>query len=386
MYFPEPYPGEALGSTIGRAVRHLGLPFRTFITRVLLRSDANLSFFLPSGLERLGDLTRQDSDALLAAHTPFAYWSAYLSPPEAQKLLAATLQARGAEPDAARQALKMAWVTYTRLRFCPECRSSNISRYGESFWHLTHLLPTVLDCPIHRCALLEDPHSWSERRAFRLLPQDLLSAAPVRRPPDAQISRALAGASLRLLASNWQRRDGWSELYGRKAERVGYRNPDGTVSAVQLTRDVERCFGLGFLEYLGCSLGEVPERAWPVLLLRPSVRSRFSPIKHLLLHCFLDLSDGPGPPVRRKRGPKPDPAEQLDGELASALQRRWDEAAAMGERLTVRAMLTSLGVWSMVRRRRRELARTSALILAFRRSRQWRSGGQRPSRPRTDPQ
>lgn len=373
MYFPTPYPDELIGSVVGRAVRHLALPFRVMLRKVLLRPDSNLSFFLPSDLWRLGELTERSPETLAMEHSPFPYWSAYSSPSAASRILRSIVEGRDAGHP--REYLKVTWSAATRLRFCRECLANDLHRYRETYWRRTHFLPTLLECPVHGEILFEDVAPWSERRAFRLLPDDLDQARPVVATPNQLLRRALADTTLSMLSADWQRRLDWAAVYRKKAASLGYISSRETTAAAQLTGDLQAFYGVGLLDALRCAVGRAPERAWPVLILRTGVHSVFSPVKHVLMNCFLDLSSGARPATPKRRGPPPVDAGALDPVLADLVRKRWAGITTAGSRMTIRALLISLKARSIVRRKRKELPQTDAVLKQFRSSEQWQPGG-----------
>lgn len=373
MYFPPPYPDELLGSVVGRAVRHLALPFRVVLKKVLLRPDSNLSFFLPSNLRRLGELTERSPETLAMEHSPFPYWSAYSSPTAASRILRSVVEGR--EAGHRREYLKVTWSAATRLRFCRECLANDLRMYREAYWHRNHFLPTLLECPVHGAVLFEDVVPWSERRAFRLLPDDLAQARPIVSTPNHLLRRALADTTLSMLSADWQRRFDWAEVYRKRAASLGYISARDTTAAAQLAGDLQDFYGVELLDALGCGVGGALERAWPVLILRPGIHSAFSPVKHVVIKCFLDLSSGARPVTPKRRGRAPVDTDALDPVLAELVRKRWAGITAAGSRMTIRALLMSLEARSIVRRRRKELPQTDAVLKQFRSSQQWQPGG-----------
>lgn len=377
MYFPKPYPDEVLGGVAGRAARHLGLPFRTLVRQVLMRPDANLSFFLPADLRRWALLTEQSPQTLLLNHTPFPYWSAFRSEEETQRLMRALT-----EPRTPIDAQFVRWsgrLRFTRLRICPECVSADLREYRESYWHRSHFLPTVPICPIHQVLLLEDPFPWSDRRAFRLLPQDLQGIASGGQGLRPSLSAALTEASVRTLSDCWMKRGDWSEVYRNRATVLGYVSARAQMAGTQMAADLEMLYGAPFLRALGSHWAPPLMRAWPALMLARRIGTAFSPAKHVLLQTFFSLSSGPGQRATKRTGPKPPDMAELDLAIAHRFQQRWEAARSAGVRLTVRAILESLQIRSAVRNNRGQLPRTVALMRAFRKSNEWQPGGKRPT-------
>ncbi len=304
-------------------------------------------------------------------HSPFPYWSAYSSPTAASRILRSVVDGR--EAGHRREYLKVTWSAATRLRFCRECLANDLRMYREAYWHRTHFLPTLLECPVHGAVLFEDVVPWSERRAFRLLPDDLAQARPIVSTPNHLLRRALADTTLSMLSADWQRRLDWAEVYRRTAASLGYISSRDTTAAAQLTGDLQDFYGVELLDALGCAVGGAPERAWPVLILRPGVHSAFSPVKHVLMKCFMDLSSGARPRTPKRRGPPPVDTEALDPVLADLIRKRWAGITTAGSRMTTRALLISLKARSVVRRNRKELPQTDAVLKQFRSSEQWQS-------------
>ena len=198
-YFPELYPDELLYSTLARYHVHAGKlgPGGT-ASALFGRRHEVAAYDLPGHLDALADRLdprrRIDADRLIDDGTLYPYYAAFRTEAERSR------DRNALRTGAADLHIRLGIVAFTvprlvQLRFCPECRTNMIARFGEPYWRRAHQLPGALACPQHRCPLRlsATPMRRGSRHLF-VAPDD--SACP----PDAgPACRAVSEAALERL-------------------------------------------------------------------------------------------------------------------------------------------------------------------------------------------
>lgn len=386
MYFPKPYPDEVLGSVIGRAARHFGLPPKVLVRQVLRRPSGQVSFCLPTRLEVLSQLTRTDPEELALRHTILPYVTAFMKRSERNSLLELAVTGNG--PVSYSQLVTSLSRPARWLRYCPSCVSHDCDLYGEGYWHRAHLLPAVFECHIHGVALIEQQNcpTSDSRTCIGIGPAEGPGSSRSKWIVAPAVARNLAQFSRSLLNYDLSADSVWPEVYRLKALQLGYKRVSGDVASSHLSSALVAHYRAVLLHELACPIKLNDPAAWPVLMLRVGVRAPFSPVKHVLMSVFLNTTSAASPSNSYgKPGPKPRSLDALDHNFSHAVRMQWSSATAGGYRLTVRQILESIGAWATVHHRGSELPNTAAALREFRSSAQSeRQVGQRPRSKGTD--
>ncbi len=367
LYFPRPYPDEVSGSVLARAVIHLGLPAGRLLRIVMGRLGGNLSYFLPFPLRPLASAMRLDEEEVLWMHTSFPYVVAFMTSDEVARIRSKALRpAADARPCCLGSLTKSVTHGLSRLRYCPSCVAADVSTYGESYWHRSHLLPAVHVCALHQTVLCNA--APSRRAMYAGLPPgtpgdfELLEVSPEKMLLLAERSNTLlqrvgtAGHNEDLLAT-----------YQQLALASGYVISSGQVAGAQLGVDLRRYYGTALLSAAGCYIRV--DGGWPMLMVRPRIGVPFAPVKHVLLRTFLDASPGGQKTVSYERpGKKQRDYGRADAVCADALRERIMVAQRKNVRLTVEELMVGTGYWSAFRHNRERFPQSRAIVAAFRAS------------------
>lgn len=195
VYFPEPYPGEALYSIIARLRQHTGMTHTTLSWSVFgeeIRVFAiNLPFRIEAVARRIPDRMALESETIAVRHTGFPYYTAYMDEVLKRRVLDEMI---GTDGNAVRTAGARARpVTNTDfLRFCSECNREAESRYGEAYWRQVHQLPIVTMCPDHGLDLQMSSLANGFIKSFATVDEEMCPpTAPTVLPPLAPVDRTL---------------------------------------------------------------------------------------------------------------------------------------------------------------------------------------------------
>lgn len=195
VYFPEPYPGEALYGIIARlrqhtAATHFGFSWRVFGEEMRVFA-INLPFRIEAIARLIPDRMGLNSEIIATRHTGFPYYTAYMDEKLKRRVLREMI---GTEGNAVRTAGARARpVTNTDfLRFCGECNSEATNQYGEAYWRQLHQLPIVTICPDHGVDLQQSTLSSGRIRSFGVIDDNTCPPeAPTVIPSHAPVDRLL---------------------------------------------------------------------------------------------------------------------------------------------------------------------------------------------------
>ncbi|WP_109477555.1 TniQ family protein [Paraburkholderia sp. C35] len=298
MYFPRPYPDEPTLSLLIRAGRHLGLALPKLIKDIFHADTKSVNFNRPLYLRSISAYTRIDQNSFLFNHTYFPYVTAFLPPRFVNELRSGIFDGSAVANAPYHFLGGSKQKTQFRLRFCVECRESDVRQYGETYWHRRHQLPGVFMCLTHCRPLLETdiPAGSNKMRHCNYLPADTegkefpLLIDNVKMKKIAQASIAMLDGqvvNVETLISRYQK------LLQRfeKNER-NYRLVDHPVYVSMKSFYGERYLAAtNFSWYRGTTLVNYGDPCAPVF----STAFRFTTFKHILLNVFIhDLPEDLG--------------------------------------------------------------------------------------------
>lgn len=361
VFYARPYPDEICGSILIRACRHLGLGLKRLLPCAIGRQTRYSSFLLPTWLPQLASLTGVPAKTLLWEHTVFPYVVAFMAPEQVRRLESKALCP---ETGASLSSLTKS-VTHGVLnrRLCPDCVDYDLLRYGETYWHRSHLLPGMHVCPVHGTALRETRIPL--RGADSSLPQDM--AGYRYKSSHTQLLANIAEQSQDAM-NRRRHRDNWPARYREAALKRGYRLRSGNAASQQLSKDVRQFVGAGLLKEMGCAIAARKAIPWPHHLMQASNSVEHAPPKHVLMGVFLSSRRAAVVLRYRTAGAKPLDCDQLDQRCAQAVTRLLGYLRTTGKRITVRELLTRCGCWMHFRHHRAKYPLTKALLLEFRAS------------------
>lgn len=383
-YFPQPYEDEWVGSTVARAIVHLGLSQKVLSKHVLGLPSASISFFLPGFPWPVAQISRLPIETLLLRHTVFPFAAAFMAPSVMQDTLR-RLITPGASVRSTAALVQSLSLNARRFVFCLACIEEDIAQYGESYWHRAHFLPGIVRCPMHERELYALPpgkHAGLPIRAGPILSERRQAAKVGRIGPSREFEQELARRCLAPLLSDWIYRDGWALTYRQMAMNKGYVMKDGTIAGSQIAIDMQKAVGVSTLRQLGCEYQQKITTSWPATLVRTSTAGQqlHSPLRHLLLATFLATCPTyTGVFDYAPVGPKQANYRELDKQLAHHVSQLWDDAKKGARRVSARGLVANTSMNSIFRHHRELFPLTLAVLDAFKRSDQAeRQIGRRP--------
>lgn len=153
-HLPLPYPDELLYSVIARYKAYFKpKSCQIFTSQIFGRYKAAPSVDLPNSLNAVCEQTwpvwRMSAEDIALRLTLFPYYAYYTPKEKSDKSLQALLfdgngrcfNLLGLHGRTTKVPLK--------LRYCRSCRETDLSKYGETYWHRSHQMTGVIVCPEH---------------------------------------------------------------------------------------------------------------------------------------------------------------------------------------------------------------------------------------------
>jgi hypothetical protein len=184
--FPRPFENELIWSAVARYSRRIGRSKGSFLPITLLgRMGRRFDPLLPGHLQSLSEALPSEFQLVPAAirdnHTLFRVAAAGLPVAQANRLSEMMVMDRPYGRVTYLFRNHLGAHRYCRLKYCPECRETDLQRFGEAGWRAPHQIPGVACCHIHKCALIETPVTAS---AAVPVPLDQIDLQGNRMPQD----------------------------------------------------------------------------------------------------------------------------------------------------------------------------------------------------------
>ncbi|WP_232700026.1 TnsD family Tn7-like transposition protein [Brevibacillus daliensis] len=248
---------------------------------------------LPSSLKQLSQRLREhySIDTLIRKHTIYPYYTAFLTERKAVDIYNLMSGSSLCGEVHVTLGLSASLIKSPRyLKFCKVCYKENILQFNEPYWHRSHQLPGVYICHIHKCPLTETEIFFTTReRQFEFVPLVKLDIDQYR---DIKINLnywdhllMISEQSARLMSLQ---KIGMEPLksYTTMLSSRRYITPGGRFRFVKLIHGFYEFYTEGFLQYLNCTIDS--SDSWFHKMLRGQ-HEIFHPLRHLLMHKFLDL-------------------------------------------------------------------------------------------------
>lgn len=177
-FLPRIYPDESVHSYLCRIYSHSGYIWHIgFATEVFAigHEAPEYNFINP-----LNPCFRETLEAqipyevLLMEHTLFPYYARFL-PPDKRK--AAYSYAVSNKPCLHKYLAIPNGKSEYYLRYCPKCVEEDRARYGECYFHVSHLIPHIHVCPLHACELVNTSIPNTKTKNTILIPLEQIIAA-----------------------------------------------------------------------------------------------------------------------------------------------------------------------------------------------------------------
>ena len=361
-----PLPDESICSALIRTSLKVGLPIGVITPAVAGGRKWYPSFFQCGPLEALADATRMPVAELLLLHSFFPYASAFFDAPLYERSVKIALSTG---PTARSQAPVTQGVSdhCPHRRFCRQCVSNDIRRWGESYWHRSHNLPGVRICSEHLIPLVETTLRTTGSGTWRYTLPAQVAGRAIASQTISTFDVDFAVASVSAL----------TQRAPTPPSRTHYRHALIHRGLLSSERQVNpRALAAWGLQGAGASIDKLGLRAsdknlkWMAQMVRPHAGVAVVPLKHLIFRTLISRADTSSQAIldHIPSGPSGKEIEQLDARYCKDLQDVCRKAIRGGERISVRRALEAAGCWSAYRRATAKFPKTGSALLALRRS------------------
>ncbi len=175
-YFPEIYEDELVYSWFARYFAHSGYPcYVNALEDLFIKRNcaADIEFIGPINQEAKSIMESICTmDKLIFEHTMFPQYARFLDL-DRQKIAIESLIVGGGDPH---NLLSVPTSSSTRvIRYCPLCAQEDREKYGETYFHRSHLIRGIMTCTKHKCKLRDTKIEIAKYRSPRLyVPEDVI--------------------------------------------------------------------------------------------------------------------------------------------------------------------------------------------------------------------
>lgn len=287
--FPVPYSNELIYSTIARAgIYHGIISPKQLLDEVYGNRKVIATLDLPSHLgilaKHLYQTRRYSVNRLIYEHTLLPLYAPFVgkkSRDEAIRLM--EHKAQGSVHLMLGVAASRVKVD-NRFRYCPDCVSDQLNKYGEAFWQRDWYLPALPYCSKHGALVFFDRTVDDHRHQFWALSHTELPSGyskntiPKLRELAAYIVPLLDSPQARELSPSFEQ---WTIFYQRLAQNLGF-TKGKHIRHDLVAESVRFSLSDGVLEKLNLALEENKEVCWLKSLFRKH-RKAFSYLQHSIV-------------------------------------------------------------------------------------------------------
>lgn len=300
-YFPTVYEDELLYSVIARYHEHSGnIAAKHTIEELFGNQKYVASFEFPTQLKLMHDklsiFNVLSLHEWIEKHTLYAYYTNFLNEESKEKIYQGMIERRKVEV-----LQNTAGINTTTIKprpyfkFCPECVKEDMLDLGETYWRMSHQLPSMFLCLKHSTLLRDSTvlvreinrHSFFSANPLNCLENDTVPV-PAYSHKTMQLLLAIAKQSLILSNKNWNSNpDEVHAAYRYLLYSNGYKSVSGNTDLKKLTEDFQQFYGEEFLRLMQSSIDINDSSCWLHKIARKHSDRSFHPIRHLLFIHFL---------------------------------------------------------------------------------------------------
>ncbi|XPF93131.1 TnsD family Tn7-like transposition protein [Colwellia sp. RE-S-Sl-9] len=149
MQLPNALPDETLFSRYVRHMTILGMKEKDYLKLLLNKPRASIHPYLTIGIRRASEISENSPLKIFKEQTLGRLFS-YFMPHRESDIYRSILADDGNVAFRACQLVSYKESEVLSLKFCPICVQEDIKCYGVSYWHLTHQIPGIEACHLHK--------------------------------------------------------------------------------------------------------------------------------------------------------------------------------------------------------------------------------------------
>jgi len=298
-WFPRIHDDELLYSLFARYYKqspHISMREALFDlfndTRAILTPD------FPSNLEvfarKLRIFGNNNLEVLVSKHTPFYYFTNFLETSQKEVVFKEIKNTKTLNIQMIIGTVASTISEPSFFRFCPTCLESDLEKYGESFWRVSHQLPSVFVCPEHKILLHNSTAYYRNKNAALVIPDNsncfsTLDSKTIKESlssKEMDLLYKIAMESKMLLSKRFTfDLPSITRLYKELLRANGYASLNGRVRQFDLYHDFFSFYGEKFLRIMQSIPTSEEGSCWLRNITRKH-RKSFHPIRHILLLTF----------------------------------------------------------------------------------------------------
>jgi transcriptional regulator with XRE-family HTH domain len=302
-YFPYFYEDELLYSAIARYHVHVGNiklahTLQDLYGKKQIKAIPDLASHLNQLYNRLVKFGFSSIDEIIDKHTMYFYYTNFVN--DSVKSEVRQLMKSGQDLGKAYRILGLLGnkiKEISHFKFCPKCLTDDLERYGESYWRLSHQLPTSFVCSKHKQQVLllsQVPYRKGSRTEYIAVSEENCSFSQDEHYDiiysNKEILTLITEEGVKLAKKQYS----WNipklhETYRFMLSKRGYLTVKGAINQTKLGKDLISYYGKELLKYLNCEIKPGDNNCW-LRLITSKHRNVFHPLKHILLLVFLQES------------------------------------------------------------------------------------------------
>lgn len=151
-YFSKPLPDELFYSILARYSAHTLTPVIQVGYSLFGTKTFSSHFHIPNKIRdvvnKIGAIISMDIDSFIKDHTFYQFLSSFGNARRSERMY------NFMEAGGARFVLnRISGLEVGVYKYCQVCAKEDRAKYGETYWHRVHNLPSVISCTKHKCLL-----------------------------------------------------------------------------------------------------------------------------------------------------------------------------------------------------------------------------------------
>jgi|GEM_PF-1423834 len=299
-FLPHLHQDELLYSVIARYKRMCGMISKIALVRDLFNGKTVFkSTLFPQHLNKLiANLPHNSkigADELILNHTPFNFYTAFLSNQHTKSISEAMINGKGTGIEALVGVAGSRVKLNDYLKVCPVCLVEDGENLGEGFWKRSHQIVGALFCLKHEVPLVNSRVGSSDNIVdFICADQDVYdieNRVTVNYSEEVKRLNMIYLRNVSYLLNANRRRQDLSfiiDYYIDRLREKGFASKNGNLHISELVKAFVDFHPVEYLELMQSTIDINKETNWLRLFIRNNNKNR-SPLRHLLLLQFLGV-------------------------------------------------------------------------------------------------
>ena len=229
-------------------------------------------------------------DRLIVKHTLFSFYTAFLSPENAERIRRYMLY-KDVEIYNKITSIMNPLAENKFLRFCPKCNEEVLDKYGEIYWNRIHQIRGIYICPIHKNPIYNSTVSLEENkyRYIAATSDNCIVENEIKYETKVFEKLLNIAEDMYYILNNPKIKTNIKDQYLNQLKILGYATVNGGLRQKRLITDFERFWGNEVLEMTHNTITKTNNSNW-LLEMGWDRPLTADPVKHILLIRFLGLT------------------------------------------------------------------------------------------------